>query len=197
MYDIDNDGILPRAHNVWNFADTNAPQNLLQALLPYVGSQFNGVSPTRVYACPSLKPWTGFDGPVGVSDTAMFANQLVLNTKLSGIPKPADVVVIQEGARRYGICITEPEGGGTCYRQWHTWQATGYPHGTGGPTSGGEYCSNAHEQGGNLIYCDGHAGYSKYERLTSLDFGLLDVNGKVVPWLPDEPSSRQCHMPAF
>ena len=57
--------------------------------------------------------------------------------------------------------------------------------------------SNAHERGGNLVYCDGHAAYSKYERLTSLDFGLLDLNGKVVPWEPSEASSRQPHIPAF
>ena len=196
MYDIDHNGILPRAHNVYDFANTNAPQNVLQVLIPYLGGQFNGLSPTRVYACPSLKPWTGWDGPTLASDTGMFANQLVLNTKLSGLKNQAKVVVFQEAARRYGICITEPEGGGT-YTQWHTWQSSGYPHGTGGPNDGGEYCSNAHEKGGNLVYCDGHAAYSKYERLTSLDFGLLDLNGKVVPWEPSEASSRQPHIPAF
>ena len=73
------------------------------------------------------------------------------------------------------------------YTQWHTW----------GDVEKKEWMSNAHEQGGNLIFCDGHAAYSKYVKLTSLDFGLLDLQGKVVPWIASETSSRQEHKPAF
>ena len=40
-----------------------------------------------------------------------------------------------------------------------------------------ENLSNVHNQGGNLIYVDGHAEYKKYLKLRSSDFGLL----------PDEP----------
>ena len=36
-----------------------------------------------------------------------------------------------------------------------------------------ENLSNVHNQGGNLIYVDGHAEYKKYLKLRSSDFGLL------------------------
>jgi hypothetical protein len=41
------------------------------------------------------------------------------------------------------------------------------------------------------MFADGHAEYRKYERLTSLDFGLVDLSGNMVKWLPNEASSRQ------
>lgn len=56
-----------------------------------------------------------------------------------------------------------------------------------------EHLSNVHDEGGNLIFVDGHAEYKKYRELRSGDFGLL----------PDElyqPTSTQTNrtrMPAF
>jgi len=152
---------------------------------------------TRIYACPSLKPWPGVGGPTLISDTSVHANQLVLDRKLSGVRNPAGVILLQESLFRQAASVTEPEGYGSGYTQWHTWQSSGYPYGTGGPNDGGEYLSNAHEKGGNLVFCDGHVEYRKYERLTNLDFGLLDGNGNIVPWMPSEASSRQAHWPAF
>jgi len=191
MYDADFAGLLPRAHNVYDFANTNAPQSVLQVLIPYVSGRLDNATPTRVYTCPSLKP-SVFVPPTLISDASIHANQLVLDRKLSGVRNPAAVVIFQESDKRYGFSLTEPEGGPAIYTQWHTWR-----NDDNVPGAFKEYMSNAHEKGGNLVYCDGHAAYSKYERLTSLDFGLLDLNGKVVPWEASEASSRQPHIPAF
>jgi len=183
MYDIDHDGMLPRAHKAWDFANTNATPNLLQVLIPYLGGRLDNVTPTPVYACPSLKPFPDprFP-PTLISDAGIHPNQLVLDRKLSRIPTPSSVIVMQEGHYRLSFYLTEPEGGPDIYSQWQSSDVS---------------LSNAHEEGGNLIYCDGHAGYSKYRKLTSLDFGLLGLDGKVVPWMPGQAHSTQPHIPAF
>jgi len=187
MYDDNYRGVIPLEHNVYDFGNPNAPQNILQVLIPYLGGKLNN-SPTKVYACPSL-PVSSTFATTPASDTAIHANQVVLDRKLSSIKKPSSVVLFQEGRARSALFLTEPERFATdsgTYTQWHTYIA-----------GVGEYMSNAHDQGGNLIYCDGHAAYSKYKKLSSLDFGLVGMNGKVVPWLPNEDSSRQEHKPSL
>jgi prepilin-type processing-associated H-X9-DG protein len=153
----------------------------------------------KVFACPSLKQSDTFPS-TPTSETSTLANQLVLDRKLSGIPKAATVAVFQEHRARSAYGGSEPEWyssppwynadvwatGPATYTQWHT-----YIEGVG------EYMSNAHEKGGNLVFCDGHVAYSKYQRLTSLDFGLVDMRRRVVKWLASEASSRQEHQPAF
>ena len=191
MYGDDNTGRLPLGrYGVFDFANPNADPNILQLLIPYLGGKIDGVSPVRVYACPSLQPDQLFP-PTVSSDASIYPNQLVLDRKLSGIPKPSSVVVFQEGRLRTSLYLTEPEwltrDTRDLYTQWHTWSDADRV----------EWMSNAHEQGGNLAFCDGHVGYSKYKKLTSLDFGLVDTAGNVVPWLPSEASSRQAHKPAF
>ena len=67
------------------------------------------------------------------------------------------------------------------YVQWHTYS----------DSEQRETFSNAHEEGGNLMFADGHADYRRYEDLTSLDFGLVDMSGNAVPWQPNEQASRR------
>ena len=134
--------------------------------------------------------------PTTVSNTGLNPNQPVLDRTLSGIPKPASTVIFQEGRNRAALFLSEPEPWqwppnpdvdmAESYKQWHTYIA-----------GDGEHNSNAHEEGGNLIFWDGHATYSKYKRLTSLDFGLAGLDGNPIPWLPSEASSRRQQKPAF
>ena len=105
MYNADFAGLLPTPHNVWDFANTNAAQNILQVLIPYVAGRLDNVTPTHVYTCPSLKPSVSF-GPTLISDASIHANQLVLDRKLSGVRNPAAVIVFQESDARYGRSLT-------------------------------------------------------------------------------------------
>jgi prepilin-type processing-associated H-X9-DG protein len=58
------------------------------------------------------------------------------------------------------------------YHEWHMWASqaesdsflTGYYR---------EYLNNVHDEGGNLVFVDGHAEFKKYRKLRSSDFGLL------------------------
>jgi prepilin-type N-terminal cleavage/methylation domain-containing protein len=191
LYSLDSGGAFPQAHNVWDFANPNAEPNILQVLIPYVGTKIDNVARVPVYACPSARVLVDY-ATTPVSDTSLGPNQLVLDRKLSGIKRPAATIAIQEDSARSAMLLTEPEwysstpvNGEYLYTQWHTYIPP--------PNGPGEYMSNIHEAGGNLIYCDGHAGYSKYQRLTSLDFGLVGMDGKVVPWVASEAVSRLPH----
>jgi prepilin-type N-terminal cleavage/methylation domain-containing protein/prepilin-type processing-associated H-X9-DG protein len=201
MYSDDGGGKLPQAHNVYDWGSPLAQQNILQVLIPYMGGKIDGITPVRALGCPSLKQSDNY-ASTPASDAGIFPNQMVMDRKLSGIPKQSSVVLFQESNARSAQFLTEPEWFSTpgnydpnvwkplttaTYTQWHTYTDDDKV----------EHMSNAHEQGGNLGFCDGHVSYSKYKRLNSLDFGLLSMQRRVVPWLPSEASSRQEHMPAF
>ena len=81
----------------------------------------------------------------------------------------------------------EPEGGGNSWSQWHTWTASGSGEWSGTTR---EHYNNLHEQGGNLIWCGGHAEYRKNVKTSSLDWGLLDGSGNDSPYQPTEEHSR-------
>jgi prepilin-type N-terminal cleavage/methylation domain-containing protein/prepilin-type processing-associated H-X9-DG protein len=191
LYSMDSGGAFPQAHNVWDFANPNAEPNILQVLIPYVGGKIDNATRVPVYTCPSAKVIVDYS-TTPVSDNSLGPNQLVLDSKLSGIKRPTGTIAIQEDSARSAWLLTEPEwysstpvNGEYTYTQWHTYIPP--------PSGPGEYMSNIHESGGNLIYCDGHAGYTKYQRLTSLDFGLVGMDGKVVPWVASEAVSRLPH----
>ena len=192
MYSDSSNGNLPNEHRVWDFARPYAQLNIFQGLIPYLGGKLDNQSITRVMACPTAKPDQVDFPPTDVSDTSYRANQLVLDRKLSAVPRPSDIILIQESLVRGAVCITEPESlhhpddTGT-YSQWHTFNDLTQIEGF----------SSTHEQGGNLIYSDGHAGYSKYRRLTSTDFGLMGLDKKPVVWAPSDASSRREHLPMF
>jgi hypothetical protein len=73
------------------------------------------------------------------------------------------------------------------FTQWHTWTASSDNEWDGIPR---EHYNNLHEQGGNLISCDGHAEYKKNRQTSSLDWGLVDVKGLDSVWQPTEAHSR-------
>jgi prepilin-type N-terminal cleavage/methylation domain-containing protein/prepilin-type processing-associated H-X9-DG protein len=182
MYSDDFGGIYPQTHNVWDFGNPFATPNILQVLIPYFGGKLNNAAPTRVYACPSVPVSVNYT-VTPASDGNILPNQVVLDRKLTALKRPSGTAIFQESTSRSAQLLTEPEpySGWTpanplYYTQWHTYFTD----------SIGERMSNAHEKGGNLVYCDGHAAYSKYQKLTSLDFGLVDLSGNPVPWSMNE-----------
>jgi prepilin-type N-terminal cleavage/methylation domain-containing protein/prepilin-type processing-associated H-X9-DG protein len=177
---------LPILHNVQHYNSSNAPPSMLKVLIPYLQNQMNA-SP-KVFACPALKPHPDIPQDVlAISDTSLLANALVLERTFTTVKRPATVVVLQEFYVRIDSFFSEPEGSGTTFTQWHTYI----------PPQG-EYFSNAHEQGGNLVFVDGHADYKKYRRITSWDFGLLDsITRKPSPWQPSEAHSRAPYLAEF
>jgi len=189
MYDTE-EGKLPRpyANETFDFNNQFAPANPLKVIRPYLGIK-NLNTPVPLYICPSAQPSKKpAYKPTAISSTAMLISQLVLEKGMSKMRKPSRTVVVQENYCLMQAFWYEPEGSGNNWTQWHTWTASSSSEWSGPP--GREHYNNLHEQGGNLISCDGHAEYKKNKNTSSLDFGLVDRLGNDSPYQPTEAHSR-------
>ncbi len=190
MYETDNGGKIPNdGGGVYDFNSPFAPPNPLKMFTPYLTKGYNGRSHVEVYKCPSarIQPKPEY-APTPASSSAIIFSGLVLERGLKGIKNPSRVVVMQEHYVLMPQLWYEPEGSGDNWTQWHTWTASTSFEWSGPP--GREHYNNLHEQGGNLIMCDGHAEYKKNRQTSSLDWGLVDASGNDSPWQPNEAHSR-------
>ena len=189
MYDADSNGKLPYpgGNETFDFNSQFAANNVFKAFRPYIGVK-NTTATTPVYICPTALPSKkpGY-APTAISSTAMLVSQLVLNKGLGKIKNPARTVIFQETYCLMNAFWYEPEGSGDTYSQWHTWTASSSSEWSGTPR---EHYNNLHQQGGNLISCDGHAEYKKNTQTSSLDFGLVDASLKDSKYQPNETHSR-------
>ncbi len=192
MYDEDSNGKLPNPNqnNTFDFNNRFATDNPLKALRAYLGAQGTNAK-TLVYICPTAQPSKkAAYAPTVISSTAMIVSQLVLNKGVGRLPNPARTAVMQENYCLMNAFWYEPEvitASADTYTQWHTWTASSASEWSGTPR---EHYNNLHEQGGNLIFCDGHAEYKRNKQTSSLDFGLVDNAGNDSPWQPNEAHSR-------
>jgi prepilin-type N-terminal cleavage/methylation domain-containing protein/prepilin-type processing-associated H-X9-DG protein len=188
MYDSDTGKLpYPGGNETFDFNNKNAPDNPLKCIRPYVGAKTDTAT-TPVYICPTARPSTKpAYKPTAISSTDMLISQLVLNKGMSKLKAPARTVVVQENYCLMNAFWYEPEGTGNQYSQWHTWTASDSNEWSGTPR---EHYNNLHDQGGNLIWCDGHAEYRRNTQTSSLDFGLVDAQGQDSPYKPTEAHSR-------
>jgi prepilin-type N-terminal cleavage/methylation domain-containing protein/prepilin-type processing-associated H-X9-DG protein len=194
MYTTDYGKILnPGVDDITDFNSPFAPDNPLKLLKPYVGVK-DPLGWPQVYVCPAAKPMkTPTYAPSVYSATDLILSQLVLNKGMDKVRTPVRTVFIQEHYVLMNLSGFEPEdtsrpNTADAYTQWHTWTASSSSEWSGPP--GREHYNNLHEQGGNLIFCDGHAEYRKNKQTSSLDWGLVDAKGNDSPWQPNEAHSR-------
>jgi prepilin-type N-terminal cleavage/methylation domain-containing protein/prepilin-type processing-associated H-X9-DG protein len=188
MYDSDSDKLpRPNANETFDFNSQFAADNPLRAIRTYVGAK-EANTPVPVYICPTARPTkkSGYQ-PTAISSTALIVSQLVLEKGMTKMRNPARTVIVQEHYALMSAYWYEPEGSGNDWTQWHTWTASNASEWSGTPR---EHYNNLHEQGGNLIWCDGHAEYRKNVKTSSLDFGLVDRNGNDSRYQPTEAHSR-------
>jgi prepilin-type N-terminal cleavage/methylation domain-containing protein/prepilin-type processing-associated H-X9-DG protein len=197
MYSDDFEGKLinPGGNQTFDFNNQNAPANPLKALRPYLGLK-NPSATTDIFTCPGARPQTKATyAPTAWSSTTILFSQLVIDRGLTKLQNPAGIVVMQETYVLMNPVWYEPESSdGVNYSQWHTWTASTASEWSGTPR---EHYNNLHNDGGNLIYCDGHAEYKKNIQTTSLDFGLVDGRGLVSPYQPTEAHSRATYHYAY
>jgi prepilin-type N-terminal cleavage/methylation domain-containing protein/prepilin-type processing-associated H-X9-DG protein len=181
MYVDDNTGRTPPANDaVSNFAAPSATPNFLGSLQPYLAKS------SKVFGCPTAKPLgTGGTAVSPESDTGYLGNGVIMGRKLSLVPKPVDIVYLQELYERRSRAYLRPHSSdnGVTYISWvFTSNATGL--GTD------QHYTSLHEKGGNLLFGDGHAGYKQGRKMRSGDFGLLPADR-------DQANASGAYTPAF
>jgi prepilin-type N-terminal cleavage/methylation domain-containing protein len=182
MYDGDFQGKLPYpgagVHFTLDFFSPYAPEdrNPLKLFGPYLGVKAGQKSPA-VYACASAKPHPGLSlAPTAWTDNSLILSELVLEKGIAQLRNPARTVLIQEHLIRMNLVFYEPEHISVdTFSQWHTFTGKGSSEWLGPPDR--EYYNAIHQQGGNLIWSDGHAEYRKNNKTSSLDWGLVDSTG--------------------
>jgi prepilin-type N-terminal cleavage/methylation domain-containing protein/prepilin-type processing-associated H-X9-DG protein len=185
LFETDNEKLPPRASQVYDFMNPTAPgwqNNALYAIAQYL--QGNQKNSTKVYLCSTALPGTGIlagNNPTALSGTSFMPNAVVMEKTLSALKNPSELIFIQESSVRISYCALRPGDGPTfggaarSYTFWHD-----------NLSIGKELYSSTHFQGGNLLFCDGHAQFRKRTRLRSKDFGLSP---------PDDTQSAQSNAP--
>jgi prepilin-type N-terminal cleavage/methylation domain-containing protein len=180
----------PDADSVANFA-TTATANYFNALIPYLGGTNNLA---RMVTCPSTKGGVGLE-IANTNVTSMVGNANAMNRRMITIPKPADIVFLQELFDRRNIAFMRPfrinpPTSPNTFRWWHYNTA---------PTLNSigqmENYTTIHEAGGNLPFVDGHAEYRKVTKMDSGVFGLgiggVPVQAAAEPNPSTAPSTYQ------
>jgi hypothetical protein len=138
----------------------------------------------KAYNCPSLRPNPESQfAPTKYSSTGFSANTVPLGRKIVSIPRPGSIIILQEAWSLSNHLWNQPEPVDrspaalegripNTYREWHMYTNKAI-HSSFISNELREHLSNAHFQGGNLIFADYHAEYRKYYDLRSGDFGLL------------------------
>jgi prepilin-type N-terminal cleavage/methylation domain-containing protein/prepilin-type processing-associated H-X9-DG protein len=203
MYEQDTRKLPTKRHPVSDFNNPSAPPNALNLLISYLGTKSGLMSPS-VYNCPSLKPNPNpVYAPTIYSSTGLSVSTVPLGRPLSSVPRPATIILMQEAWSLSHNLWNQPEPNDrseaalegrlpNTYHEWHMW-ANRSVHESFISTYLRENLCNAHEEGGNLIFVDGHAQYQKYRRLRSADFGLLPD----VLYQPTAAQTDQNWQPAF
>ncbi|MFM8358028.1 MAG: type II secretion system protein [Verrucomicrobiota bacterium] len=171
LYEGDHKRLPPRASQVPDFMNPRAPgwrNNCLYALAPYLQGSKQARS-SRVYACPSaVKPGDGSDATTN-SATGYLPNAVVMERTLDSIPNPSGIIFSQETIRLVSYTALRPAAGadfGLCPGQYTFWHVTLKP--------GVDWYASLHNQGGNLLFVDGHAQYRKASTLRAFEFGLAN-----------------------
>ena len=175
MYAQDYDETLP-THSIgsgdWIVAFYNEPTSYaatvpriswMYAIQPYLKN-------TMVYQCPDAIENTGAAAPTVLSRASYYGNGVVFGRAIAVIPNPASIIWSHEGIDITKNSVTRPSG---C-------PSTACPNLTGYRAWLAASYDNIHINGGNLLYCDGHAKWAKQSSIPASAFGLdsKDASGK-------------------
>ena len=181
----------PAVYEDWTFLNGTVKPgfNFLGAMLQIE----EGVAGTL--ACPSSVPDTELGripGPdeTGLPITNYYVNANFIGRKATQIPSSSEYAVLQENRVNSINYYYRPERRGpnrgdrvsvpsTPTTNYHYWSYNGFGARI-------EQYTSLHNEGGNLLYADGHAGYKTFETLEARDFGLTGSQAMGVPGRPGD-----------
>ena len=197
LYEGDYQRLPPTASQVPDFMNPAAVPNCLRAIAPYLQGQAQTFS-CKVYSCPDAKKPGDTSDATATSATSYLPNSVVMDKSLEVIPKPSEIIIIQETIRLVSVTALRPAVASTFggpagqYTHWHD-NITA----TVGLAPGTQNYSYHHTQGGNLVLTDGHAEYRKAATLQALHFGLTDGTGGLAVDTQSSPSLGRYYRPQF
>lgn len=172
MYTQDYDEMTPPNNDA--VADFNNPAvaavrpNVLGSLAPYIKNN-------AVFGCPSAPNVTsgrpGNQAVTALSRSSYLGNGVVMGRSVAVIPNPADIVYLQELFDARGMTFLRPRSANaarTDYRWWY------FPR--PGRVDVWNYTA-LHFNGGNVLFCDGHAKHLPTKYMRSSIFGLSPDKG--------------------
>lgn len=156
------------ANSTFLYADDNAYQNWIKEIRPYTGSW-------DIFACPSANAKYFEDNnlggykPVGNSKSSYLVNAVVLQRKLSSLRQTSEIIWAQESSVVGNVAVVRPavQSGSTVLP---------LASGTSGPSLFAwveDY--NAHFNGRNLLFCDGHVKWHVSNTIPARSFGLANT----------------------
>ena len=193
LYEGDHHRLPPKASQVGDFMNPQSPgwrPNCLNAISTYLQSQKQGFS-SKIYSCPDAKkPGDGSDA-TAMSATSYLPNAVAMERSQAKIPKPSEVIIIQETIRLVSYTALRPAVAadfGISTGEYTYWHDNVTP--TAGVPPRTENYSFLHSKGGNFVLADGHAEYRKAATLRAWHFGLTDgSNGKAEDTQAADPTN--------
>jgi prepilin-type N-terminal cleavage/methylation domain-containing protein/prepilin-type processing-associated H-X9-DG protein len=142
--------------------ETRVRRNWNRDLQPYIKASGN----RGIYVCPSTRPRSG--GPTATSsfletnhpqgmNSSYKLNGIVSGKSLAAIPTPADIIFADEYIFFSRMSQVRP-----CVDPANPTRFYQFNH---------PYYSSQHNEGSNLLYCDGHAKFKKKTAIRFLDYG--------------------------
>lgn len=139
----------------------------------------------QIYLCPNATPRSSFSAGSGYAETnvqgggnlSYLLNGIVSSRSLAVIPAPADIIFLQEYKFKTRVSHVRP-----CLVSGQTNRYYQFNHG---------FYDYQHSEGGNLLYCDGHAKFKKKTAIRFLDFGA-DMTGQANPNLTLADPTNGC-----
>ena len=168
MYAQDYDETLPgnqndnAGHNLARgFVDNADPRNWARETQPYIKN-------LRVLICPETSarssltivgpnvPYHEVPSPPG-ANTSYMMNGIINSAPLAKIPEPADIIFLHEYAGYGRTAQVRPHKVNATSTEWHEFNHTLY--------------DRQHNEGANLLFCDGHAKWFKKTNIKYTMFG--------------------------
>ena len=140
--------------------ETRVRRNWARDVQPYIKN-------TPIYECPNSLPRSSWSTPSDYEETRhprganvnYMLNGITSTKALAAIPAPADIIYLHEYKFKSRVSQVRPHpdgtiGGAPAFRQYNHF-----------------FYDLMHSEGGNLVFCDGHAKWRKKTQIKFKDFG--------------------------